>query len=99
VGPPFLRVLDMGPPFLMEVGFPVAVPVEAEGRVVASSLPGAQVARAVHMGSHDELPTVYEVLSGWITEQGMEVSGPPWESYLDGPEVPEPRTVVSWPCR
>jgi hypothetical protein len=29
----------------------------------------------------------------------MEACGAPWESYLDGPEVAEPRTEVVVPCR
>jgi hypothetical protein len=29
---------------------------------------------------------------------GHRPTGAPWETYLDGPEVPEPRTTVAWPC-
>lgn len=44
-----------------------------------------------------------------VGEQGLQPAGPPfgrygvtagapWECYLDGPEVPEPRTGVFIPC-
>ena len=26
-------------------------------------------------------------------------AGAPWESYIDGPEVAEPRTLVYLPCK
>lgn len=36
-------------------------------------------------------------LEEWIREHGDQPDGMPWEAYLDGPEVMNPRTVITWP--
>jgi hypothetical protein len=40
----------------------------------------------------------YIAVRQWLEAQDLAPSGDPWESYLDGPDVPQPRTVVSAPC-
>jgi hypothetical protein len=35
---------------------------------------------------------------GVLGAEGYSETGQPCESYLDGPEVPEPRTIVLIPC-
>lgn len=99
VGPPFCRMDMTGDEFLLEVGFPVAEPIEPAGRVVPSTLPGGEVATALHTGPYDQVGPVYFAVEEWLRANGYESTGAPWEAYLDGPEVPEPRTIVSWPCR
>jgi effector-binding domain-containing protein len=99
VGPPFCRIDMTGDDFLLEVGFPVAEPIEASGRVEASSLPAGEVATVLHTGSYDQVPPAYFAIESWLADHGYESTGAPWEAYLDGPEVPEPRTLVCWPCR
>jgi len=37
------------------------------------------------------------VAERWLADSGWEATGPPSESYLDGSEVAEPRTVVHVP--
>jgi effector-binding domain-containing protein len=56
------------------------------------------VARTVHRGAYDELGLTYEALEKWVVENGYRVTGAPWESYLDEPDVAEPRTEVYLPC-
>jgi len=56
VGPAF--ALYHGPPGAvadLEVGFPTAGTVEADGDMVAGRLPGGRVAALVHEGSFDQL--------------------------------------------
>lgn len=99
VGPPFCRMDMTGDEFLLEVGFPVAEPIAATGRVVPSTLPGGEVATVLHRGPYDQVAPAYFAIEAWLREHGYESTGAPWEAYLDGPEAPEPRTIVSWPCR
>src|SRR5690349_4518475 len=52
-GPPFLRyhVIDMEGEMDVEVGFPVAKPMPADGRVTPSVLPGGRYASLIYVGS------------------------------------------------
>jgi len=98
VGMPFARydLVDGG--FEVEAGFTVTSPVTPAGRVEASSLPAGPTATAMHVGPFDQVVGAYRAIEAWLPENGWQMAGAPWETYLDGPEVPEPRTVISWPC-
>jgi effector-binding domain-containing protein len=52
----------------------------------------------MHVGDYAGLGAAYEAATAWLTDNGYVVTGEPWECYLDGPEVPEPRTEVFIPC-
>jgi len=97
-GAPFGRYRPTDGGFDVEVGFPCSGAVEATGRVEPAELPGGRVARTMHVGSYDEVGEAYEAAIAWITDEGYVVTAAPWECYLDGPEVPEPRTEVFVPC-
>ena len=98
-GPPFARYDLCDDGFDIEAGFPVSTPVDASGRAEARTLPGGPAATVMHRGPYESLASVYAAVGAWIGEHGYVVAGAPWESYLDGPEVAEPRTMVTWPCR
>jgi len=98
-GPPFGRYTVGDDGFEVETGFPTPGVVAPSGRVVPSELPGGMVATTLHTGAYDRVGDAYEAATDWLTEHGMVASDVPWESYLDGPEVPEPRTEVFVPCR
>jgi effector-binding domain-containing protein len=97
-GAPFGRYRPVDGAFDVEVGFPSSDVVKPEGRVEASELPGGRVARTMHVGAYGDVGAAYEAAIGWLTDEGYVVTGAPWECYLDGPEVPEPRTEVFIPC-
>jgi effector-binding domain-containing protein len=97
-GPPFARYLPVDGGFDVEAGFPTASAVSPSGRVVPSVLPGGTVATTQHRGDYGELGQSYSDIEKWVLDQGWVCTGAPWESYLDGPEVPEPRTQISFPC-
>jgi len=96
-GMPFCRIDMDGDEFLLEVGFPVAQPIEATGRVVPSRLPGGETATVMNVGPYDSVPPAYFAIEQWMSDNGLSAAGRPWEAYLDGPEVPQPRTLVCWP--
>jgi len=83
----------------IEAGFPVSGGLAQAGRVEAAKLPGGHVATTLHVGSYDDLGAAYDAAQQFLTDEGYEVAGAPWECYLDEPEVPEPRTEVFMPCR
>lgn len=67
--------------------------------MAASTLPGGHVATTVHVGSYAQVGAAYDAAQRFLTDEGHEVAGAPWEVYLDEPGVPEPRTEVFVPCR
>jgi effector-binding domain-containing protein len=86
VGPAFARYAR--PPSDtadLEAGFPVSAPVEPDGDVLPSALPGGRVARLVHHGSYDELGSSWARLMTWAEEQGLTHTGVFWEVYLTEP--------------
>lgn len=71
--------------FELEAGFPTATPIASDGEVVASELPGGEVARGVHAGGYDTLGDSWDALVGWVAEQGRAPAGPMWEVYVTEP--------------
>ena len=98
-GPPFGRFHPMNGTFDVEAGVPVTRAITPAGRVAPGVLLGGPVATVVHRGDYGAIGPAYQALSRWVDEHGYETVGRPWESYLDGPGVPEPRTAVYLPCR
>lgn len=87
--------------FEVEAGFPLVEPIEGDGHVFASNLPGGRAAATWHVGPYDELGSAYEAVMKWITERNRNPIGDPWETYHSDPMVePDPqqwRTEVIQP--
>jgi effector-binding domain-containing protein len=98
-GMPFARYVPTAGGFQVEAGFPTSAPVQPAGRVVPSSLPGGPALQVLHQGPYDEVAAAYAAAEAWLGDHGLSATGPPWEAYLDGPEVAEPRTLVTFPCQ
>jgi effector-binding domain-containing protein len=96
-GPPFARYRVDGDTFHVTAGIPVPVGVTGSGRVQPAELPGGDVASTVHVGSYEDLPAAFHAVMEWLPGAGYAITGDPWESYLDGPDVPQPRTQVNFP--
>jgi effector-binding domain-containing protein len=102
VGGPFCRYFgEMDGTFDMEVGVPVNKELAPEGETRPGTLPGGKVAYARHVGPFDQVGRTYELLEGWIRDNGYEAAGDPWEVYLTDPTTePDPakyQTDVFWP--
>lgn len=99
-GPPFGRYLPTGNgEFDIEAGFPVSGSATPQGNVDIVTLPGGLTAHTMHVGSYEGVGAAYEATATWVAEHGYVTSGPPWETYLDEPSVPNPRTEVFFPVR
>jgi effector-binding domain-containing protein len=98
-GPPFglYQLVEDG--FDVAAGFPVSGPVAPRGAVEPLVLPGGAVATTMHVGSYDEIADAYTALTEWFAVSDYAPTGAPWESYLDDPQEPAPRTQVCFPCR
>jgi effector-binding domain-containing protein len=99
-GPPYARyrfekdgILDV------EAGFPISGAMSRTGDVGPGTLPGGHVLTTVHVGAYDEAGDAYDALEAHLSENGYESAGAAWGCYLDGPDVPEPRTKVYKPVR
>jgi effector-binding domain-containing protein len=69
---PFIRYHALGEAFDLELGVPVAAPVEAAGRVTPSVLPAGRWARVVHVGRYDGLRDAWDAFGSRLREQGLE---------------------------
>jgi hypothetical protein len=96
-GPPFGRFERCGDGFEVEAGFPVEGAPTPRESVEVGNLPGGPAACLLYQGSYAGLGSAYEAVERWVVEHGHTPSGPPWESYLDGPDVPNPRTQICQP--
>lgn len=98
-GAPFARYRPAGTEaWEVEAGFPVHGVPAAAGRVEPSTLPGGRTARTLHVGDHGAVGQAYDAVLDWLLTHGYVADGDPWECYLDGPEVPRPRTEIFLPC-
>lgn len=96
-GMPFARYEMTADGFHVEAGFPCEHAAAGDG-VQPIELPGGSAAQVTHTGPYEDLASTYRALEAWMVEHHLVPTSGPWESYLDGPEVAEPRTVVTWPC-
>lgn len=93
-GPWFTHHLKMDPEtFDFELGVPIAAPIAAAGRVTASELLAASVARTVYHGGYGGLGDAWGEFGAWIDAEGHTQAPNLWERYIAGPESsPDPTT-------
>jgi effector-binding domain-containing protein len=86
-GPVFAHYLAMpSDTFDLEIGVPVAAPVNPAGRVKPGTLPGGLVARTVLHGNYDGLADGWGEFMNWIAAGGHARAPDLWEVYVKGPE-------------
>ena len=93
-GPMFMHHLTMSSAeFDVEVGFPVATPIVAQGRVRPGQLPATRVARTVYHGAYEGLHGAWDAFGKRLERDGLvdrRLLAPIrtlWERYLVGPET------------
>ena len=100
IGPPYARYrFEEDGTIDIEAGFPVSGTLERSDDVEPGTLPGGHVAITVHVGPYDEVGRAYQALETYLSKNGFEPAGSAWECYLDGPDVPEPRTRIYLPAQ
>lgn len=99
-GPPFARYQgQQGGVWVVEAGFPYSGAPQAHGRARLAALPAGPTARTLHVGPYEDVVGAYEALYDWLKQHGYRPLEQAWESYLDEPDAPAPRTEVCMPCR
>jgi effector-binding domain-containing protein len=84
----------------VEVGVLVSASFESEGRVIASELPGGEVATATHRGDYARLTVTHDAVRDYVVARGRELAGPRWEVYGHWRADPsELETEVFWLLR
>lgn len=101
-GAPFAAYYNMDMNDLdVEIGFPVASPVEGAGRVTAGTLPGGTYATAKHTGPYTTIEATYNALMAFVAEKGLQpTTSFMFEEYLNSPEDTPPErleTVIYFP--
>jgi effector-binding domain-containing protein len=89
--------------FDYEIAYPVpegTPPLETPaGRKFSHRVvPGGRAGVLVHHGSYEDIDQAYGRIGQWITDNGMQITGPPQEAYLTGPDDPAGLvTEIRWP--
>lgn len=85
----------------IDVGFPVAEPIDGLDRVQPIDLPGGRAATMLHVGPYEALPQTHAALEAWMRTQGHSPAGPRFEVYwVDPGQAADPkelRTEVVYP--
>lgn len=75
----------------LEAGLMVSAPIQQEGEVKPSQLPGGPAAIAIHAGPYEGLKATYDAVEAWLARTERSASGGPWEIYLTDPSAePDP---------
>jgi effector-binding domain-containing protein len=104
-GPPLIvyhDVIDEETAGDIEICVPVTGEIAGNGEVYTRELEGGTMASTMHHGPYSEIAPAYHTVTGWISEHGHEMAGPPREIYLNDPQsVPEEEllTRVDFPIR
>lgn len=73
----------------VEIGFPVAQPLLAQGDIVPGTIPGGLRIFCMYRGPYQDMGHLYIEMQEWMTAHGYLPAGPVYEQYYNGPEFPE----------
>ena len=97
-GPPLLvyhDMIDEDTGGEIEICVPVGTAVPDGSGVYGRELEGGPVAATTHRGPYAEIAPAYHTLTGWISEHGHEIAGPPREIYLNDPQTVPPEELLT----
>jgi effector-binding domain-containing protein len=67
------------------VGFPLAPPLPVADDLEVLHLPGGLSVVARHQGAYEGLAGVWQEVTEYLSQEGLEATAPPWESYVAAP--------------
>lgn len=79
----------------IEVAFPVPPGSVPGPGMNLYTLPGGRMARTIHRGPYEACEPVYLKLFAWIEEQGLKITGPIRELYLNDPREVRPEDIMT----
>lgn len=71
----------------IEICVPIAADFSGNDDVYRRELEGGSMATTIHRGPYQQIALAYHTLTGWISEHGHEMAGPPREIYLNDPQT------------
>lgn len=100
---PLAVYLEWGETITLQAGFPVASDTEIEetDRVKLSEIPAGSYVKADHFGPYAQIDKTHAAIDQYMNSNGLSVSGPPWEHYVDDPgdmsDMANVKTVIYYP--
>jgi len=90
-GAPFVAYYNMDMEDLdLEIGFPVAVPLDGSNGISRSEIPAGKYVSTTYRGPYAGMEKPYNEMAKWIEENGYKSKGISYEYYYNSPmEVPE----------
>ena len=73
----------------VEVGFPVAKPINGNVDIKANTIPVQKVVSAIDLGPYEKQDPTLEEIFAWIQSNGYEMQGKIYYQYLNDTERPE----------
>ena len=89
------HVIDQETDGDIEICVPVGGAITGDGDTYSRELEGGTVVTTIHRGPYDQIAPAYHTLTGWISEHGHEIGGPPREVYLNDPRTVEPEDILT----
>lgn len=95
-GAPFVAYHNMDMSNMdVEIGLPVAQPVDGAGDIAYVTLPSGKVAVAMHKGPYDMLRATYDAMSAWMHEESLQPTGVAYEMYISDPGDTAPEALLT----
>jgi AraC family transcriptional regulator len=79
----------------IEVCVPIGAKIPENDVVRCYVLPGGKNAQIVHKGPYEACVPAYERLFAWLEENGLKLTGPIRESYLNDPREVAPEDILT----
>lgn len=79
----------------VEVAFPVPEGTLPGPGMQVYTLPGGRMARTYHRGPYEACEPTYLQLFAWLEEQGLAITGPMREMYLNDPHEVPPEEILT----
>ena len=73
-------------------------PLKPSKLILVEGVPGSgktTMATTVHHGPYEQIAAAYHTLTGWISEHGHDIAGPPREIYLNDPQTVAPAEILT----
>jgi len=80
---------------VIDVAFPIAKAVKGSDVVKCYKLPGCRMAKTVHKGPYETCDVTYNALYEWLAKNGMQITGPTREAYLNDPRQVKPEEILT----
>ena len=79
----------------IEVCVPIAEKIPEIEEIKCYELSGGKMAKITHKGPYEESVPVYERLFAWLEENGLPLTGPIREAYLNDPREVVPEDILT----